>query len=113
MDWYDFYSIARYGNMVWKGYYSDSEVIHNANIYYQDFVYSKGNATVSFVMQNLITLLLDDCDGRVEQKSTSRWLYDILKELGLADMDFHDYDETEEGERIIKFLEEYNVNEEF
>ena len=110
MTWNDFYSIARYGNIAWKGYYSDDEIIQNANAYYEDFIYSKKNETVSFVMQNLITLLLDDCDGWFQRKQTCKWLYDILEELGLADMDFQDYDGTEKGKRIVKFLEEYNAN---
>lgn len=90
LDFGRFYDIAEYGNKMWKGCFSAKEIAENAYLYYADFQWSKENEKVSFVIQELAKLLAED--GSEECKE---WLYEMATELGLIDMDYLDYLETD------------------
>lgn len=90
MTYKDFYEIATYGNEMWKGCFSPKEVACNAFDYYADFQWSKENETIAHNIQELAKILAED--GSEECKD---WLYEMATELGLLDMDFWDYMETD------------------
>lgn len=106
LEYSDFYDIAVYGNEAWKGSFSDSEIAVNAYIYFTDFQWSKENGKVSFVIQELAKLLVED--GSDECKD---WLYEMATELGLLDMNFMDYMETD-ADIISCFLSEKEITTE-
>lgn len=91
MEYADFYDIAVYGNENWKGSFSPKEIACNAHIYYADFQWSKENEEISFVIKELAKLLIED-----NSDDCKEWLYTIASELGLIDMDYQDYLETDE-----------------
>ena len=94
MEYGDFYDIAVYGNEMWnKGNFSHKEVACYACDYYVAFRWSKRNTKISFVIQNLAKLLVEDGSEKCHD-----WLYDMAWELGLWD-----YKETDET-NISKLL---------
>lgn len=100
MTYGDFYDIAVYGNENWnKGCFSHKEVAEYAYEYYSDFQWSKENDEVGFVIKELTKLLIDDVREikDIEDSEQLRyWLHDMADELGLIDMDYCDYLETDE-----------------
>ncbi len=96
MELKDFLRIAEYGNANWKGSFTQEEVKQNANIYYADFLWSKENETISETIKVLCKNLTDDIREMPNLKEPKQWLYQIASELGLIDMDCHDYMETDE-----------------
>ena len=90
MNFRDFYQIASYGNEMWKGSFTAEEIAQNAYDYITDFQWSKENKIVAYNIQELSKLLAED--GSEECKD---WLYEMATELGLLDMDFMDYMETD------------------
>ena len=97
LEFKDFYDIAEYGNEAWKGCFSAKEIAENAYIYCADFQWSKENGGVTHNIKELAKLLAED--GSEECKG---WLYDMANELGLIDIDFMDYMETDVD--IISFF---------
>ena len=100
MEYSNFYDIAAYGNVAWKGCFSAKEVAENAYIYMCDFEASKENEQPTRIIQELAKLLAED--GSDECKG---WLYDMARELDLLDMDFMDYMETD-ADIVSVFLAE-------
>ena len=76
MKYSDFYNIATYGNNAWNGSYSPEEVTENAANYYADFLWSKANRKLSFVIQELLRLLEED-----GTKKCWQWAWKIRKEI--------------------------------
>ena len=76
MKYADFYNIATYGNVAWKGSYSQSEVANNAANYYDDFKWSKANRKLSFIIRELLQLLEEDGTERC-----LKWAWKIRKEI--------------------------------
>ena len=91
MTYEDFYDIAVYGNENWNGSYTEKEVACNAYNYLVEFEYSKAKEKVASIIQELCKLLAED--GSEECKD---WLYKMADELGLIDMNWRDYLETDE-----------------
>lgn len=91
LDYEFFYNIATYGNTNWKGNYTPKEIACNAYDYLVEFEASKARETITSVIQELCKLLAED--GSEECKE---WLYQIADELGLIDMDYQDYLDTDE-----------------
>lgn len=91
MTYEDFYDIATYGNENWQGNFTPKEVACNAYNYLVEFEASKAKEKVMPVIQELCKLLAED--GSEECKD---WLYKMADELGLIDMDWRDYLETDE-----------------
>lgn len=90
MTYEDFYNISTYGNQMWKGSFTPKEIACNAYDYYADFQWSKTNGMVTLTIQELAKLLAED--GSCKCKD---WLYRMATELGLLDMDYWDYAETD------------------
>lgn len=76
MTYKDFLKISRYGNNAWKGSYSPEEVTENASNYYADFLWSKANRKLSFVIQELLRLLEED-----GTEKCWKWAWKIRKEI--------------------------------
>ena len=91
LDYEFFYNIADYGNANWKGAYTPKEVASNAYEYLCAFEESKAKEVITPVIQELAKLLAED--GSEECKE---WLYRMVDELGLIDMDWQDYLDTDE-----------------
>ena len=89
LEYKDFYDIATYGNENWKGSFTPKEIACNAYDYLVEFEESKKNG-VTETIKELIRLLAEDGD-----EDAKYWLYQIASELGLIDMDCHDYFETD------------------
>lgn len=90
MTYDDFYKIAEYGSENWKGNFSPREIACNAYNYLVEFEASKARETVTSVIQELCKLLAED-----RSEECKEWLYQIADELGLIDMDYQDYLETD------------------
>ena len=91
LEYGDFYDIAEYGNANWDGSYTQREVACNAYNYLIEFEASKAKEEISPIIQELCKLLAED--GSEECKD---WLYKMVNELGLIDMDYQDYLETDQ-----------------
>ena len=96
MEYADFYDIAIHGNKMWKGNFTPKEIACNAEIYYADFQYSKENDTISETIKSLCKNLVEDVREMSDLEEPKQWLYQIANELGLIDMDYADYLETDE-----------------
>lgn len=90
MDYSTFYDIAEYGNTAWKGSFTPREIAENAYNYKSDFDWSIANEEVSHTIKELAKLLAED-----GSEECMDWLYEMAKELGLLDMDYMDYMETD------------------
>ncbi len=91
-----FLQIAEYGNENWKGNFTPEEVRQNAETYYADFLWSKKNGTVSETIKTLVKNLAEDVREMPDLEEPKQWLYRIASELGLIDMDYKNYVETDE-----------------
>lgn len=91
MEYGDFYDIAEYGNVAWKGSFTPKEVACNAADYWCDFEVSKRDGKPTRIIKELAKLLAED-----GSEGCHDWLYDMAWELGLLDMDCRDYEETDE-----------------
>ena len=96
MNYADFYDIATYGNEMWKGSFTTEEVQQNAESYYADFLWSKENDIISETIKWLAKNLADDIKAMPDLEEPKQWLYTIASELGLIDIDYADYLETDE-----------------
>ena len=103
MKYEDFYDIATYGNEMWKGSFTTEEVRQNAESYYADFLWSKENDTISETIKSLAKNLSDDIKAMPDLEEPKHWLYQIASELGLVDMDYADYLDTDEW--LSEFIE--------
>ena len=90
LEYRNFYDIAEYINGINRNVFSAREVAETAYTYCSDFEWSKENGEVAHNIQELAKLLAED--GSEECKD---WLYEMATELGLLDMDFLDYMETD------------------
>lgn len=98
LEFKDFYDIAEYGNVAWKGSFTPREVAYNAYDYLCEFETSKADGVPTHTIKELAKLLAED--GTNECKD---WLYEMAKELNLIDMDFMDYIESDE-DVVTRFL---------
>lgn len=97
MEYGDFYDIAEYGNANWNGNFTPKEIACNAYDYLVEFEESKNDEKPTRTIKELCKLLAED--GSEECKE---WLYQMADELGLIDMDYQDYLETD------KWLEKFS-----
>lgn len=105
MEYTNFYEIATYLNEINRNIFSQREVAENAHIYCVDFQWSKENDKVAHSIKELAKLLAED--GSEQCKD---WLYEMAKELGLLDMDYMDYMETD-ADIVKMFLVEKDKSE--
>lgn len=83
LDYKDFYCIADYANMNWKGGFSPIEIAENAYNYLCDFEWSKENGKVANSITTLLTNLDEDIANGEELEDVKYWTSEIRKELGL------------------------------
>ena len=100
IDFKFFYHIAEYASKYWKGNFSPEEIACNTYVYLWEFRSSKENDnTPTEIIKTLYELLIEDgCEQCLD------WAYAIADDLGLIDMDYMDYVETD-TEIIRKFLD--------
>ena len=91
LDYEFFYNIADYGNANWKGNFTAKEIACNAYDYLVEFEKSKNDEKPTPTIEELAKLLAED--GSEECKE---WLYRMVDELGLSDMDWQDDLDTDE-----------------
>lgn len=99
-DYEKFYNIAEYGNENWKGCFTPREVAQNAFDYLCEFNTSVENGEPTQIIQELYNLLVED-----GSEECLDWAYFLTSEIGLLDMDYMDYLETDR-EVIEKFIED-------
>lgn len=93
MKYQDFFEIARYGNENWKGYYTEEEVTRNAKNYQENYDWSKTNGQVDdYTTMFLLNNLAEDWANGMDE--VTKWLKEMITELGIIDMDYQDYTET-------------------
>lgn len=83
LEYRDFYGIADYANIVWKGGYSPIEIAENAYNYLRDFEWSKINEKVANSINTLLTNLDADIENGEQLEDVKYWTSEIRKELGL------------------------------
>ena len=91
MKYADFYDIASYLNYINRYIFTQKEVACNAHDYLCEFERSKANEKPTHAIKTLAKLLAEDGSEVCKQ-----WLYQITSELGLIDMDWRDYLDTDE-----------------
>lgn len=96
LEYEDFYDIAVYASENWKGNFTPKEIAVYAYRYYADFQWSKENDTISETIKSLAKNLADDLKAMPDLEEPKRWLYQIASELGLIDMNYADYLDTDE-----------------
>ena len=90
MDFERFYELAIYGNKAWKGSFTSMEIAQNAYDYLCEFNTSVENGEPTEIIKELYKLLIQD-----GSEECLDWAYTIATEIGLIDMDFMDYMETD------------------
>ena len=83
LDFRDFYCIADYANMNWKGGYSAIEIAENAYNYLCEFQSSKEKGEPNDTIKYLLTNLDEDIANGEELEYVKYWTSEIRKELGL------------------------------
>ena len=83
LDFRDFYCIADYANMNWKGGYSAIEIAENAYNYLRDFEWSKENGKVANSIKVLLANLDEDIANGEQLEDVRYWTTEIRKELEL------------------------------
>lgn len=91
MNYSDFWDISSYMNFINRYIFTQKEVAENAYDYLCEFERSKANEEPTHAIKELAKLLAEDGSEECKQ-----WLYQIAYELGLIDMDYADYLETDE-----------------
>lgn len=74
----DFIKIAEYGNINWKGFFSEEEIKENADIYWFEFEWAKKNHSTCDVINSLLSLLDED-----NTDESINWATQIRRELDL------------------------------
>jgi hypothetical protein len=98
----DFLNIAKYGNENWKGAYSPEEVRQNAENYFSDYQWSMQNEIIAESISFLLSNFLQDWNDGNE--NVISWLIQLINDLKIVDMDFNDYEGTDE--LLVKFVRE-------
>ena len=83
MDYRDFYCIADYANVHWKGGFAPIEIAENAYNYLRDFEWSKENGKVANSIKVLLANLDEDIANGEQLEDVHYWTSEIRKELGL------------------------------
>ncbi|HAU87295.1 MAG TPA: hypothetical protein DCW90_17960 [Lachnospiraceae bacterium] len=83
LEYRDFYDMADYANVVWKGGYTPSEIAENAYNYLRDFERSKANGKLADSIKTLLTNLDADIENGEELEDVKYWTSEIRRELGL------------------------------
>lgn len=83
LNFRDFYCIADYANVHWKGGYSAISIAENAYNYLCEFQSSKEKGEPNDTIKYLLTNLDADIENGEELEDVKYWTSEIRKELGL------------------------------
>ena len=83
MDYREFYRIADYANVHWKGGFAPIEIAENAYNYLCEFQSSKEKGEPNDTIKYLLTNLDADIENGEELEDVRYWTSEIRKELGL------------------------------
>lgn len=83
LDFRDFYCIADYANMNWKGGFAQIEIAENAYNYLCEFQSSKKKGKANDTINYLLTNLDADIENGEDLEDVRYWTSEIRKELGL------------------------------
>lgn len=83
MDYREFYRIADYANMNWKGGFAPIEIAENAYNYLCEFQSSKEKGEPNDTIKTLLANLDEDIENGEELEDVKYWTSEIRKELGL------------------------------
>lgn len=83
LDYRDFYCIADYANMNWKGGFAPIEIAENAYNYLCEFQASKEKGEPNDTIKTLLSNLDADIENGEELEDVKYWTTEIRKELGL------------------------------
>jgi len=79
LEYSEFYDIAEYGNVAWKGSFTQKEVACNAYIYYADYLWSKKEGKMAHSMEVLCRNLADDLETDSDNMQIAYWLEQLLE----------------------------------
>lgn len=83
LDYRDFYCIADYANVHWKGGFAPIEIAENAYNYLCEFQASKEKGEANDTIKCLLTNLDVDIENGEDLEDVRYWTSEIRKELGL------------------------------
>lgn len=83
LDYKDFYCIADYANVHWKGGFAPIEIAENAYNYLCEFQASKKKGEANDTIKCLLSNLDADIENGEELEDVRYWTSEIRKELGL------------------------------
>ena len=83
MDYKDFYRIADYANVHWKGGFAPIEIAENAYNYLCEFQSSKEKGEANDTIKYLLTNLDEDIANGEDLEDVRYWTTEIRKELEL------------------------------
>lgn len=83
LDYREFYRIADYANMNWKGGFAPIEIAENAYNYLCEFQSSKEKGKANNTIKTLLSNLDEDIVNGEELEDVRYWTTEIRKELGL------------------------------
>lgn len=95
MKYEDFLRIAEYANENWKANLTEREITENAVMLFEDYQWSIENDTISESIKTLCKNLAEDVREMPDLEEPKKWLNQIAEGLGLIDMDWQDYVETD------------------
>lgn len=95
MKYEDFLRIAEYANENWKANLTEREITENAVMLFEDYQWSIENDTISESIKTLCKNLAEDVREMPDLEEPRSWLNQIAEGLGLIDMDWQDYVETD------------------
>ena len=81
MEFNDFYTIAEYGNDIWKGSFTPREIANNAYDYKAEYDYSIEQGKPTHTMIELCKLICEDMGKEIENILTVEKMNQILSDF--------------------------------
>ena len=85
MEYTDFYTIAEYGNDIWKGSFTPREIANNAYDYKTEYDYSIEQGKPTHTMIELCKLICEDMDytdyAEIQKESENTLTVEKMKQI--------------------------------
>ena len=85
MEYTDFYTIAEYGNDIWKGSFTPREIANNAYDYKTEYDYSIEQGKPTHTMIELCKLICEDIDyvdyAEIQEESENALTVEQMKQI--------------------------------
>ena len=85
MEFNDFYTIAEYGNDIWKGSFTPREIANNAYDYKTEYDYSIEQGKPTHTMIELCKLICEDMDyadyAEIQEESENALAVEQMKQI--------------------------------